>query len=105
MEDSETIEALTMEGDPIVTGSVVRYVNTGTVGRVVDIMQDEEGIWVLLDSTGFLYKPEALVMADESELREDMKPRTSVEDAETYIRTYEAENDASFDATNVTGGG
>ncbi|MEZ5334133.1 MAG: DUF2098 domain-containing protein [Methanolobus sp.] len=105
MDDSEKIEALSMDGEPLETGSAVRYVNTGTVGRVVDLMEDDTGIWVLLDSTNLFYKPGTLVIVDESELKSEMKARTSVEDAESYIKKYAAEDEAGYDIGQVTGGG
>ncbi|ETA68407.1 hypothetical protein MettiDRAFT_1876 [Methanolobus tindarius DSM 2278] len=105
MDDSEKIEALSMDGSPIEVGSVVRYLNTGTVGIVTDLTKDEEGVWVLLDSTGLFYKPEVLVITDESELKGEMKERTSAEAAESYMRSYNAENEAGYDIGQVTGGG
>lgn len=105
MEGSGKIEALSMDGSPIGIGSVVRYLNTGTVGRVADLKEDEEGIWVLVDSTGLFYKPEALVIADESDIKGEMKARTSVKEAESYIESYNAEDEAGYDIGQVTGGG
>ncbi|WP_094227242.1 DUF2098 domain-containing protein [Methanolobus psychrotolerans] len=105
MEDSGIIEAFDIGGSPILIGSVVRYVNTGTVGKVIDLKEDDEGIWVMLDKTGLYYKPETLVIADASELIEEMKARTSVEDAESYIRSYGAGTGTSVDIGQVTGGG
>nr|WP_209622341.1 DUF2098 domain-containing protein [Methanolobus bombayensis] len=94
-----------MDGDPVEVGSVVRYINTGTVGRAIELKKDEEGIWVVIDSTGLFYKPETLVIADESELKGEMKERTSAEAAESYMRSYGAENEAGYDISQVTGGG
>lgn len=105
MKDSGIIEAFDIGGSPILIGSVVRYVNTGTVGKVIDIKEDDEGIWVMLDKTGLYYKPETLVIADASELIEEMKARTSVEDAESYIRSYGSGTGTSVDIGQVTGGG
>ncbi len=105
MEDTENIEALAMDGNPIKIGSVVRYMNTGTVGRVLDIKEDEDGIWVLVDNTGLFYRPETLVIADKSDLKGEIKSRSSAENAESYVRTYGAESDADFDIGQVTGGG
>lgn len=105
MEDSAKIEALSMDGKAIETGFVVRYLNTGTVGRVADLRKDDEGVWVLVDSTNLFYKPEALVIADENDLKGEMKARTSVKEAESYVRSYGAENEAGYDITQVTGGG
>lgn len=105
MEDSGIIEALGMDDNPIEKGSVVRYMSTGTVGRVIDIKEDEEGIWVLLDSSGLFYKPETLVSADESDLKEEMGLRTSAEDAESYMRTDVTDDEAGYDIGQVTGVG
>ncbi|SFM77811.1 DUF2098 domain-containing protein [Methanolobus profundi] len=105
MDEPVTIEALGMDGNPIEKGSVVRYISTGTVGRVIDIKEDEDGIWVLLDSNGLFYKPETLVSADESDLKEEMALRTSAEDAESYMRTYVTDDEAGYDIGQVTGGG
>ena len=105
MDDSEKIEALSMDGEPIETGSAVRYINTGTVGRVIDLKEDADGIWVLVDSTGLFYKPETLVIVDESKLKSEMKARTSAEHADAFMRTYTAENEAGYDIGQVTGGG
>lgn len=39
-EETENLTASDINGDPIEAGTVVRYINTGTVGRVVDIRSD-----------------------------------------------------------------
>jgi Uncharacterized protein conserved in archaea len=103
--DSEIIKALDMGGNPIVIDSVVRYLNTGTVGKVVDLKEDDEGIWVLVDTTGLYYKPETLVIADASDLKEERVERSSVADAESYMRTYGGGDDGIADVGQVTGGG
>lgn len=99
------IEARDMDGKLIEKGSVVRYLNTGTVGRVIDLKKDKDGIWVLIDSTGLFYKSETLIIADEGVLKGEMKARTSAEDAENYMRTYVAGDGKSVDIGQVTGGG
>ncbi|WP_292466526.1 DUF2098 domain-containing protein [Methanolobus sp.] len=105
MEDSAKIETLGMDGNPIEIGSIVRYMNTGTVGMVLDLKTDDDGVWVLVDRTNLFYKPETLVIADASDLKEEIKSRTSVKDAESYIQTYGAEDEAGYDIGQVTGGG
>ncbi|WMW21428.1 DUF2098 domain-containing protein [Methanolobus mangrovi] len=105
MADSKTIEALDMGGNPIVIDSVVRYLNTGTVGKVIDLKEDEDGIWVLVDATGLYYKPETLVIADVSDLKEERAERSSIADAESYMRTYGGGDDGIADVGQVTGGG
>lgn len=107
MEESGKIEALSMDGSPIEIGSVVRYLNTGTVGRVLDLKEDEDGIWVLVDSTGLFYKPETLVIANENDLKGEMKERTSVDETKSYMHR-KAEGEADYDLEDVgqvTGGG
>jgi hypothetical protein len=103
--DSKDAEVLGMDGNPIITGSVVRYIKTGTVGKVTDIMEDSEGIWVMVDTTGLFYKPETLVIADPSELKEERVARISASDAESYVRSSGASADAGVDIGQVTGGG
>jgi hypothetical protein len=105
VEDSEILEALDMGGSPIVVGSVVRYINTGTVGKVLDIKEDDEGIWIMVDTTGLYYKPETLIIADASDLKEERMASSSVKDVESYMRSYGAGDGSTADIGQVTGGG
>ncbi len=105
MTESENIEVLDIDGNPIVIDSVVRYINTGTVGRVLDIKEDEDGIWVLMDTTGLYYKPETLVLADASEIIKEKIERVSVKDAKSYLDNYSSVDDVTADIEQVTGGG
>ncbi|WP_342304035.1 DUF2098 domain-containing protein [Methanolobus sp. ZRKC5] len=105
MTDSEMIEALDVDGNPIVIDSVVRYLNTGTVGRVLELKEDEDGVWVLMDTTGLYYKPETLVLADASEIIKEKIERSSVKDAESYLDDYSSVDDIGADIEQVTGGG
>ncbi|MDG6243397.1 MAG: DUF2098 domain-containing protein [Methanolobus sp.] len=105
MEDSKEIDALSMDGNPIVIGSLVRYINTGSVGKVTDIMEEEDGIWVMMDSTGLYYKPQTLIIADPSELKEERIARVSAAEAEGYVRSSAAGPDSGVDIGQVTGGG
>lgn len=105
MTDSEMIEVLDIDGNPIVIGSVVRYINTGTVGRVLDFKEDEDGIWTLMDTTGLYYKPEKLVIADASDIIKEKIERVSVKDAQSYLDNYSSIDDMGADIEQVTGGG
>ena len=105
MTDSEIIEALDVDGNPIVTGSVIRYLNTGTVGRVLEIKEDEDGIWVLMDTTNLYYKPETLVLADASQIIKEKIERSSVKDAKSYLDNYSSVDGINTDTEQVTGGG
>lgn len=49
-------------GIPLEIGCFVLYHPTGTKGHVTEIMEDEEGTWVLLDSTNLYYKVEVVTV-------------------------------------------
>ncbi|MHC1601744.1 MAG: DUF2098 family protein, partial [Methermicoccaceae archaeon] len=54
--------------------SAVKYIGTGTTGKVKDIVEDDEGVWVVLDSNELLYKPEYMVY-----LKEGVKEKAEAE--------------------------
>lgn len=103
MEDSQTIEALDINGDTIVLGTVLRYVNADTVGRATDIKEDDDGIWVLLDTNDLYYNVEALVIADPSALKVKHDEEKTEFNAREYVKRFESEDTA--DIGQVTGGG
>ncbi|TGC09865.1 DUF2098 domain-containing protein [Methanolobus halotolerans] len=94
-----------MNGDPVGPGTVVRYINTGTVGKVTEIKTDEEGIWALMDSTGLYYKVETLVVTDASELKVKAETAKTASEAEEYMRRYGSAGPDQVDIGQVTGGG
>ncbi len=104
MEDKKAIGVLDMGGSQIVKGSVVRYMNTGSIGRVTEIMVDDEGTWVMMGTTGLYYKPGTLVLADESDLKQERLATSNAKDAESYVRSQGTEA-GSIDIGQVTGGG
>lgn len=105
VEGTEIPNASDMNGDPIGPGTVVRYINTGTVGKVAEIRTDDEGVWALVDSTGLFYKTETLVVTDASELKEKVETTKTVSEAEEYMRRYGSAGPGSVDIGQVTGGG
>jgi hypothetical protein len=50
-------------------GDFARYVNTGTVGKVEDVMEEEGVSWVLLDVTELYYDKAKLEKASEDEYK------------------------------------
>lgn len=52
-----------MESGEIAVGMEVRYVRTGTTGRVTRISEDEGGCFAELDSTHLLYRTDQLIPA------------------------------------------
>ena len=51
-------------GKPLKRSSPVKYIGTGTTGKVKDIVEDDDGVWVVLDSNELLYKPEYMVYVE-----------------------------------------
>jgi hypothetical protein len=56
-----------VRGKPIRKGVHVRYTGTGSAGEAVDFKSDDEGTWVLLDTTDLWYKTKFLEVMGESE--------------------------------------
>jgi hypothetical protein len=53
----------------VIVGDIVKYRNTGTVGKVMDIMEEGKKIWVLLDTSNLYYEQSTLDPASESDYR------------------------------------
>jgi hypothetical protein len=53
----------------MIVGDIVKYRNTGTVGRVEDLMVEGEVTWALLDTSKLYYDTSALDPASEDEYR------------------------------------
>jgi len=47
-------------------GDFAKYRNTGTVGKVVEVVDKADGTWVLLDTYGLYYESSTLDPASES---------------------------------------
>ncbi len=58
------------QNDTLKVGSNVRYENTGTIGIIEDIVEDEEGVWALLDTTGLYYRIETLSITEQKAHKE-----------------------------------
>ncbi len=50
-------------------GDIVKYTPTSTVGKVLDIKEQDGKVWVKLDKTNLYYLIETLVPADASEYK------------------------------------
>ncbi|WP_456471926.1 DUF2098 family protein [Methanocaldococcus sp.] len=71
-----------VDGNEIKIGDYVVYINTGTKGRVVDIIEREgydNKIWVLLDND-LLYKPSLLRVIKYKEHKEERREEIEVEE-------------------------
>ncbi|MGB9980346.1 DUF2098 domain-containing protein [Methanobacterium sp.] len=69
-------------GKPIIKGSYVIYNGTGTIGKVVDIKTQDDGIWAKLEDSDLWYKSNYLQAIEKieksglkKETREDLKEK------------------------------
>lgn len=51
------------------TGDFAKYRNTGTVGKVIEVLDRPEGRWILLDTYDLYYDASYLEPASESEYK------------------------------------
>ena len=61
------MEVEDVRGKPIQKGFHVRYTGTGSAGEVINFKSDDNGKWVLLDTTDLWYKSEFLEIIAEKE--------------------------------------
>ncbi|WP_292462014.1 DUF2098 domain-containing protein [Methanolobus sp.] len=104
MVENGHLEALDINGNPLMVGAAVRYLNTGTTGRVLDIKKDDEGIWAQIDTTGLYYIVDVLLIIDPGELKEKKEAEKGM-DAEAYAQSYSQRDSQAVDIGQVTGGG
>jgi len=102
-----TVETvLDLHGKPLKKGDPVRYLGTGTTGKVRDILSDAEGVWVMLDTTELLYRPEYLVYEEEvKERREEEVTYTLDEIIRLQEQRAEKISEIEADHENIETGG
>lgn len=70
----------------MIVGDFAKYRNTGTVGKIVDIMEEEKVSWALLDTTDLYYDMSALDPASPDEYKaateRDFGKRDQLQDLE-----------------------
>ncbi len=99
------IKVSDMEGNALQIGNFVEYINTGTKGRITEIISDDEGTWALIDKTNLYYKPEVLRRAKsvkENELEEKIFSREEINEA--LEKQKEASNAEMGDVSLESGG-
>lgn len=102
-EGLDPIQAHDMNGNPIVIGSYVLYINTGSAGQVIEIKQEEDTTWVLMDTTGLYYNVEALVITDADAVKVKKEREEGEVDKDYLARQQTPER--VVDIGQVTGGG
>ncbi|HIH45121.1 MAG TPA: DUF2098 family protein [Candidatus Methanoperedenaceae archaeon] len=93
-------------GHELAPGDQVRYEGTGTTGRVKEFLSDEQGTWVVIDTTDLLYQPRTLTFITGSvkEKAEEEAQFTREEMAEAIEKKKES-GPHRMDDTSLEAGG
>ena len=83
----------------------VRYVDTGTVGKVVDTKIEDEIGWVLLDKTGLWYKSKLVEILEEKDINVKDIPTGRDFDVEEYKEKAAKLENMEMDSSVAEGGG
>ena len=82
----------------------VRYVDTGTIGQVIDIKTDEYD-WIKIDKTNLWYKANLVEILDKKDIKEKFTPSDDDIDIESLKeKTLDLEN-IELDSNVAEGGG
>ncbi|MBR2558164.1 MAG: DUF2098 domain-containing protein [Methanobrevibacter sp.] len=76
-------------------GDHVRYVDTGTIGEIVDVKTEDGADWIKLDKTNLWYRSKLVELLDEKDLK---KTDESRDDDEIDI---EALKEKALDLENI----
>jgi hypothetical protein len=85
----------------------VRYVDTGTVGKVIGIKSENEVDWVKIDKTNLWYKADLVELLDEKDINVGFTPRNLDDDVDIEAikeKASELEN-MQMDSSVAEGGG
>ena len=85
--------------------SQVRYVDTGTIGKVIDMKTVDDVDWVKLDKTDLWYRTKLVELLDEKDIKESSwgeAKEVNIEDIKERALDFE---DVNIDANAGNGGG
>ena len=85
--------------------SQVRYVDTGTIGKVIDMKTVDDVDWVKLDKTDVWYRSKLVELLDEKDIKESSwgeAKEVNIEDIKERALDFE---DVNIDANAGNGGG
>ena len=95
-------------GLEIALGSYVRYVDTGTIGKVVDIKTQDGMEWVKLDKTELWYRSNLVELLDDKDIKKstlyDDRDNQDL-DVEAMKEKASALEDMQMDSSVAEGGG
>jgi hypothetical protein len=109
MEASESIVANDLYGKPISKGTMVRYVTTRTLGKVVDLKVEDGKTWAQIDSTELYYDTHYLTVTGEHAAAEEDEDSVKVDLAEVEKKIKDMEDALKIEDvrtdTSCEGGG
>lgn len=88
--------------------SYVRYVDTGTIGKVIDMKTRDEVDWVLIDKTDMWYRAKLVELLDEKDIKKSTyydKENDEDLDIESLKEKATAFEDMEMDSSVAEGGG
>ncbi|MBQ2636185.1 MAG: DUF2098 domain-containing protein [Methanobrevibacter sp.] len=88
--------------------SYVRYVDTGTIGQVVDVKTQDGVDWVKIDKTNLWYRAKLVELLDEKDIKTSTyydKEDDGDIDIETMKEKAQALEDLELDSNVAEGGG
>lgn len=90
----------------IALDSHVRYVDTGTIGKVIDIRSRDGSDWVLIDKTNLWYQSNLVELLDEKDLKKKYNDRDNDEiDIEALKDKASSLENMEMDSSVAEGGG
>ena len=95
-------------GIEITLDSYVRYVDTGTIGKVTDMKVQDGFDWVLLDKTGLWYRSNLVELLDEKDIKKSTyydKESDGEVDIDELNEKARALEDIELDSKVAEGGG
>ena len=90
----------------ITLDSHVRYVDTGTIGKVVDIKTEDGSDWVKIDKTELWYRSKLVELLDEKDLKveDDSNDKDEIDIEALKEKALDLEN-IELDSNVAEGGG
>lgn len=85
-------------------GDIVKYINTGTIGSVIDIKVIDSDTWILIDSTNLYYNINLLELVNDKVSEKKIYINNIEKDIEEKILQYD-EYSSSYTADNIDGPG
>ena len=84
----------------------VRYVDTGTVGKIIDIKTEDNIEWIKLDKTNLWYRSKLVELLDEKDLKKkhDFSDDDEIDIEALKEKTLDLEN-IELDSNVAEGGG